>query len=91
MDEHFDSQLVLRAAEIVRRRASAGGEIPTWRGVGLVMSHDGYTISLTWRAFTLHVFFHNRFKFQGGSRTDFEAMMQALAAIVKEDDDQRAE
>lgn len=87
MDEHFDSQLVLRAAEIVRKNAAQEGDVPSWRGVSLLISPDEYTISLKWRTCTLHVFFHNRFEFNGGSRTDFENMMQALAAIVKEDDD----
>ncbi len=89
MDELFDSQQVLRAAEIIRREGEvardAEGEV-RFRGFTLELSPDEYTICLKWRSMRLHVFFHNRFQFEGGSRRDFENMMQAIDALLREDD-----
>ena len=91
MDERFDSQKVLRAAEVVRLHGSEhagdnGQAEVKYRGFTLVQSPDEYTIQLRWRSSELHVFFHNRFRFDGGSRREFDAMMDAIESLLREDD-----
>ncbi|MDX1451255.1 MAG: DUF3081 family protein [Oleiphilaceae bacterium] len=90
MQEHFDSHLVLQAAEIVREKGEGNNGALRWRGVDLELAPDGYSFALQWRSCRLYVYFHNRFKFEGGGRDDFVALMDTLRALVAEQERSRA-
>lgn len=86
MDEHIKPAVLLLAAEIIRERGQQvdGGYVLDQ--VKLMISHDGYTVSLSNQLVTLHLYFHNKIGIECQKAKDVDDFYDRLVKISKMDD-----
>lgn len=86
MEERIKPAVLLLAAAKIRELGTSvdGGYV--FDQTTLVISHDGYTVSLSNQQVTLHLYFHNKIGIECQSARDVDVFYERLLKISKIDD-----
>ncbi|GAA5317301.1 MAG: hypothetical protein AseanaTS_25060 [Candidatus Pelagadaptatus aseana] len=81
MDEHLQARVLMLAAETIREKGLSRDGRYIFDQVSLLISHDGYTISLSDSQVTLHLYFHNKIAVECKHQRDVETFYRKLKRI----------
>jgi hypothetical protein len=85
VEKHIEPKVLLLAAEKIRQYGEKQGDNYMLDQVQLLLSYDGYTITLKDQKVTITVFFHNKVKSDYRNMSDLESFYQRVLHISERD------